>query len=70
MGVVHGSGQRLDQRQRLTRRQRFAVQRLGQGRTFDVFDSVVEQLAIAFAGFEDLHDIGMRQPAEHVGLAA
>ncbi len=54
MGVVDGPRQDFDQRQRLGERQGFALERLGQGWPLHMFDGIVEQLAFALAGFEDL----------------
>ncbi len=70
MGAMDGSRQRLDQGDGLAQGQRFAVLGFGQRRPLDVLDSVVEQLALAFAGVEDLHDVGMAEPAQRRSLAA
>ena len=70
MGGVDGAGQHLDEPGRLARRHRFAGDVFGQRRPLDPFDGVVKELTLALAGLEDLHDIGMIEPAEGGGLAA
>ncbi len=70
VGVMYGSRQRLDQLKGLTEAEGFAVERLGQRRSVHMLDGVVEQLTIALAGFEDLHDVGVGETAERTGLAA
>ncbi len=70
VGGVDGAGQHLDEAGRLVRRHRLAGGVFGQRRPLDPFDGVVKELPLAFAGLQDLHDVGVAEPAEGGGFAA
>ncbi len=70
VGGVDAAGQHFDEASRLARRHRLGRSVLGQRRPRDPFDGVVKELTLAFAGLQDLHDVGMTEPAEGAGFAA
>ena len=67
VGVVHGAGQRLDQGGGVARRLRRAVELLLQAAAVEIFQREI-RLAVVLADLVNLHDVGVLQPGDGLGL--